>query len=76
MCIRDSRKSGELNLFDTSVHTNGMLRHTFYKLDKCTAIIEGFTCAKTIVRSKHTKYNETDGVDDKASNGVDVYKRQ
>ena len=28
------RKSGELNLFDTSVHTNGMLRHTFYKLDK------------------------------------------
>lgn len=64
------RKSGELNLFDTSVHTYGMLRHTFYKLDKCTAIIEGFTCAKTIVRSKNTKYNETDGVDDKASNGV------
>ena len=47
-----------------------MLRHTFYKLDKCTAIDDGFTCAKTIVRSKNTKYNETDGVDDKASNGV------
>ena len=42
------RNNEELNLFDTSIYTYGMLRHTFYKLDKCTAISEGFTCAKTI----------------------------